>query len=559
MSAPIQSWPIQSWPIQSWIVETLVATTILMLIVLAIRGIVAARFGTRAAYLLWLAPALRMIMPPLPQHWFNIDGFATQGQVLKDAAFVVTDVSSPPAMAAAASGGNVDWLMLLGVFWLGGAALFFARHLLAYSRFSKRVFASARHSDASNRINFAASPAITSPIALGIFARAIIVPEDFETRFDATEQRLALAHEMTHHQRGDLPVNLAALVMLALHWFNPVAHIAHRAFRLDQESACDAIVLRGASISERHSYGSALFKAAIGPVPIAICAMGTATTLKTRLSHIIARAETPERAITGAALALAVIGGGLALTASTSFASDTKLSAARDSKQTVQDGANQVSRDAKEARDEARQAKIEAEQALIEAEQEAQSAIREAEADVRATQEEARAAVGDSKERMAQAQERVREAQIEADRAIAEAKRELAEARRDMVEPPAPPAPPAAPDAPEAPAAPSALLSFGASPDAAPALQAKAAEVECPKQARRRQISSRNDGDNQIVVIICDDRISTFTNATTRAAMNNARAQIMAMKVLGEGQRAAALKSLDEALAKIRSRGFTLQ
>ena len=61
------------------------------------------------------------------------------------------------------------------------------------------------------------------------------------------------------------------------------------------------------------------------------------------------------------------------------------------------------------------------------------------------------------------------------------------------------------------------------------------------------------------MVITCDDRTIALTNATTRAGVNNARAQIMAMKVLGEGQRAAALKSLEAAIAKMRSRGFTLQ
>ena len=477
----------------------------------------------------------------------------------------MTGVSSPAGIALVAPDSSPVWPMLLVALWLGGAALFFMRHILAYRRFVRTTLAGVEPFETREAITFSASPRIASPLALGIIGKAIIVPHDFNTRFNATEQRLALAHELTHHRRGDPGVNLMALVMLALHWFNPVAHIAHRAFRLDQEAACDAIVLNGATPCERQAYGSALFKAAIGPVPIAICAMATTTTLKARLRHIIARADKPERVMTGAALALALIGGGLALTASTSFASDTKSPAARVSKATAQEDYAEARRDAKEARDEARQAKIEAEQALVEAELEAQTVIREAEADVRVVQEEARAAAGDSKERMAQAQERVREAQIEAGRAIVEAKRALAEARWNMVEPPAPPAPPAAPDASELPAAPelpsktSAPLSFGASPGAAPALQAKAAEVDCPKQARRRQVVSSNNGDNQIVVITCDDQITALTNATTRAAVNNARAQIMAMKALGEGQRAAALRSLEAAIAKMRSSRFTLQ
>ena len=543
-----------------WMFETFLATTALMLVVLAIRGPVAGRFGARAAYLLWLAPALRMVMPPLPEIWS-----VAPAQQIQEAVTVMTGVSSPAGIALVAPDSSPVWPMLLVALWLGGAALFFMRHILAYRRFVRTTLAGVEPFETREAITFSASPRIASPLALGIIGKAIIVPHDFNTRFNATEQRLALAHELTHHRRGDPGVNLLALVMLALHWFNPVAHIAHRAFRLDQEAACDAIVLNGATPCERQAYGSALFKAAIGPVPIAICAMATTTTLKARLRHIIARADKPERVMTGAALALALIGGGLALTASTSFASDTKSPAARVSKATAQEDYAEARRDAKEARDEARQAKIEAEQALVEAELEAQTVIREAEADVRVVQEEARAAAGDSKERMAQAQERVREAQIEAGRAIVEAKRALAEARWNMVEPPAPPAPPAAPDASELPAAPelpsktSAPLSFGASPGAAPALQAKAAEVDCPKQARRRQIISSNNGDNQIMVITCDDQITALTNATTRAAVNNARAQIMAMKVLGEGQRAAALRSLEAAIAKMRSSRFTLQ
>ncbi len=542
-----------------WMFETLVATTILMLVVLAIRGPVAARFGARAAYLLWLAPALRMVMPPLPKIWSPEIWSIAPAQQIQEAVTVITGVSSPAGVALVAPDSSSVWPILLVALWLGGAALFFMRHILAYRRFVRTTLAGVKPFETREAITFSASPRIASPLALGIIGKAIIVPHDFNTRFNATEQRLALAHELTHHRRGDPGVNLFALAMLALHWFNPIAHIAHRAFRLDQEAACDAIVLNGATPCERQAYGSALFKAAIGPVPIAICAMATTTTLKARLRHIIARADKPERMMTGAALALAVIGGGLALTASTSFASDTKSNTARVSKPTAQDDYAEASRDAREARDEARQAKVEAEQALVEAELEAQTVIREAEADVRVVQEEARAAAGDSKERMAQAQERVREAQIEAARAIVEAKRALAEARWNMVEPPAPPAPPAAPDASELPSAPSAPLSFGASPGAAPALQAKAAEVDCPKQARRRQVVSSNNGDNQIMVITCDDQITALTNATTRAAVNNARAQIMVMKVLGEGQRAAALKSLEAAIAKMRPRRFTLQ
>jgi bla regulator protein blaR1 len=560
-----------SAPLQSWIIETLIATTALMLVVLAIRGFVAARFGTRAAYLLWLAPALRMIMPPLPQSWFTLPGFAAQGQALKDSVVIVTDVSSTQVIATSATSAPIDWLMLIGIIWIVGAALFFARHMVAYYRFSKHVLASARRVSRQSRINLSASSAIASPIALGafggIFGRAIIVPEDFETRFDPIEQRLALAHEITHHQRGDLPINLAALVMLALHWFNPVAHIAHRAFRLDQESACDAIVLNGATVSERHAYSSALFKAAIGPVPIAVCAMGATTTLKTRLQHIITRGSQPERVLTGAALAVAVIGGGLAITASTSFASEIDAKStpnvrrpdANDTQRGLDEarrGREEAMRGAEEARrgaQEAAEAQREAQEAMREAEQELAEAERDAANDAREAEEEAGAAVRDSKEAMAEAQRSARQAQAEARQALAEARRSVAEARRNMIAPPAPPEPSEAVEAPEPPESPEAR----AVPEApARPLTRTASRKKCPRDTDLKVIRNTWRGADKTPQVFNMEMCvpsSRAIQARVRNSLKSTRKTIEAEMRLSAEQRARALAQLDKEIAELSS------
>lgn len=300
----------------SWIAETMIATTVLMIAVLALRAPVTQIFGARAAYLLWLAPAVRMILPPLPQGWFGAPLISSGSDVAANAAAVMAGATSPAPFTAAAAGGGTAWLVCALAVWLGGAAFFFGHHLMSYRRFKRGVMASAEPLFLQGRIPVSTSAAVTSPIALGIIGRAVIVPADFGHRYDATEQRLALHHEVTHHRRGDLGVNLGALAMLALHWFNPIAHFAHRAFRHDQEAACDAIVLAGASADERHAYGTALFKSATGSVPLSVCAMGTATTLKARLRRILMLSNRPERLLAGSALAVAAIGGGLFFTAS---------------------------------------------------------------------------------------------------------------------------------------------------------------------------------------------------------------------------------------------------
>ncbi len=106
-------------------------------------------------------------------------------------------------------------------------------------------------------------------------AKYVAFPCDFTERYDEQERDLALAHELGHHVRGDLIANWVALVVLAIHWFNPVAWRAFRAFRADQEMACDALVLAGRAQALRHAYGRAIVKSAHGGAVSAACHLHT--------------------------------------------------------------------------------------------------------------------------------------------------------------------------------------------------------------------------------------------------------------------------------------------
>lgn len=263
-----------------WLIETLIATTLLMLAVLAVREAVARRFGAAAAYALWLAPALRMVLPPLPSEWLG-----TRDQAVVAIIDVVGTLPSQHSGAFAA-GSTTDWPLIVLLIWSIGAVTFFGWHIWRYVQFTDRARHSADWLHAEDRVEVATSAAVTSPVAFGIFSKTVMLPADFETRYDATEQRLALAHEVAHHRRQDLTANLAALVMLSLHWFNPLAHWAFRAFRTDQEAACDAEVLKETAPSDWHAYGTALYKSATAGTPLAACATAATATLKVRLSRI---------------------------------------------------------------------------------------------------------------------------------------------------------------------------------------------------------------------------------------------------------------------------------
>lgn len=321
-----------------WIAETLFATTLLMLLVLLVREPVAKAFGPRVAYLLWMLPALRMVLPPLPAEIAP----ATMAAIpaLTQAEIAALIAMAPPAADAAPA---IDWgAWLLGL-WLAGAGLHFAWHLISYRRFVTGILDNAVQLPWLDYggIEVCASKAVKSPFASGVFVKTIVLPYDYRNRYSRDELRLAFSHETVHHLRCDMTANLAALAMLSLHWFNPIAWRAHRAFRIDQELACDAIVLANASPAERHAYGRALIKSTCDRLPVAACALG-AGDLKRRLRMMGMKERSPARIRAGGALAAVLVSGGLALTASGGLAAETTREAAEQVQTAVVDKVEKV-------------------------------------------------------------------------------------------------------------------------------------------------------------------------------------------------------------------------
>jgi beta-lactamase regulating signal transducer with metallopeptidase domain len=290
----------------AWLVETAVAVTLLMLIVLVLRGPVARSFGAGWAYALWAVPALRLVLPPLPQ-------LAPELSIPPVVFFIPTAAEmTAPSTAEAGSG---QWVPLILAMWAGGAVIFLILQWLAYRSFLGELDQTSRPArpPAFGGIRTWISSAVSGPLALGLIERRIVVPTDFMRRYGPGERRLALQHELVHHRRGDLWWNVAAMIVLALLWFSPVAWIAFRAFRSDQELACDAAVARDASADERCDYARALIKSASRPGLIAVSALNPAGQLKRRLRMIRAHRASPLRAAGGTAALSALAFAGFAL------------------------------------------------------------------------------------------------------------------------------------------------------------------------------------------------------------------------------------------------------
>ncbi len=296
-----------------WVVEALIASTVLMVLVLLVRAPVRNTFGPQLGYALWALPLLRLALPPLPDAWRQA-AVTPISRASETITVFVVDGGGVAAATPAIAGPSVG--AIVGGLWALGALGFLAWHLTSHSRFCRRLLGSAAAVEEVRGVRVIASHVATGPLAFGVIRRYVAFPLDFDDRYDPDERELALEHEIGHHQRGDLIANWVALAVLAIHWFNPIAWRAFRAFRADQELANDARVLAGRSTIDRHAYACAIVKAAHGGAVSAACHLHTIDDLKGRIRMLSTSPRSRRRLAAGGALVSTLVLAGLGLTAS---------------------------------------------------------------------------------------------------------------------------------------------------------------------------------------------------------------------------------------------------
>ena len=298
-----------------WLAETLIATTLLMALVMMLRRPVARWLGAGAAYLLWALPLARMLMPALP-----CDVDPSPLHLAVDQVGLPDLLAVSPSASVAAPASSAPWVEIGLSLWFIGMIVFLAVQAVGYARFRRHMLDGSTPIGEEGRIQIITSPYASGPLAFGVLRPYIVLPTDFALRYDAQEQDMALAHERAHHERGDLTANMIALLLLAVHWCNPLAWIAYRAYRADQETACDARVLALYGRDQAHVYGRAILKAAGGRQFAGACHLTRITTLKGRLKMLSNHDISLQRISWGMAAVAVVTAAGLALTASGSRA-----------------------------------------------------------------------------------------------------------------------------------------------------------------------------------------------------------------------------------------------
>lgn len=143
--------------------------------------------------------------------------------------------------------------------WAGGAAVLAAIHVGGWLRLRKLIRSSGsvrpdvhegvvaplvRQTGISPAIRVTRDPLLTSPVALGAFRPAVLVPAAVMDASDADSLRHLLAHEFGHVARRDYAMNVIQIAIETLLWFVPAVWWMSRRVRLERECCCDDFAVR---------------------------------------------------------------------------------------------------------------------------------------------------------------------------------------------------------------------------------------------------------------------------------------------------------------------------
>ena len=245
--------------------DTLLWTGALIALVMLLRRPVARYFGAGAAYALWFLPLARLLIPPFTLPAWMRPLAQTSEEVVAASepvfAFETDAVVLPlaePGMSAptvvAASQPPVDFLTPMLLLWLGGALVFLVRRFWLYFELRRELLEDARPVGDVGSIRLIETPAISGPMAFGVIDRVIALPVGFMTSRNRHQRDLAIEHELAHHRGGDLLANMVVQPLFAIHWFNPLGWLGWQALRRDQEAFCDARVVASRPREERAAY-----------------------------------------------------------------------------------------------------------------------------------------------------------------------------------------------------------------------------------------------------------------------------------------------------------------
>lgn len=276
---------------------------------------------------LWTSPLALPLLPAdseMPAMLAPLQPFAATAAANATAVMPAAPQASSLSVAVAPPSSAWSWPSALSLLWLLGLSFMITRTLVGYLATRRLLRESVPCRDATlvQALKLAAeahgmrkaptlrlSSTISSPQLIGPWSPVLMLPAHRLPSLDADELDMALTHELTHLQRGDLWWGLLPALAQHVFFFHPLAHLAAREYAFAREAACDAAVLAG-NPHCAGDYGRLLVRLGVAARPSAGLASASPTflMLKRRLLMLQQNASPLRASALALTLAVALVG-----------------------------------------------------------------------------------------------------------------------------------------------------------------------------------------------------------------------------------------------------------
>lgn len=151
-----------------------------------------------------------------------------------------------------------QWFDIVSKLWLGGIVIFAVYEIIKYWRGVHYIknFIFEKEEDSENNLTYYLIPDETyGPCTIGFFRQKIVIPESFPLHPDFV---MVYKHEGAHLKNHDNLVKLLCLLVLCVHWMNPVAYLLLLLYIDTAEIVSDSAAVEGCSKEKRKDYAKLL-------------------------------------------------------------------------------------------------------------------------------------------------------------------------------------------------------------------------------------------------------------------------------------------------------------
>lgn len=253
------------------LLECSIAMSVISLVYMVVMPLLSKRYSAKWLYYIWLVVVIGWIFPFRPYLDANIFPFQIPKIQVIQAQYISVGEPSKIIVSETSRASSIPLWWVIASIWAVCTVGMIAYNAWRHGRFLKMV--NRWSEDITNpetldvldilktemkigtHVGLKTCPCITSPMMIGFFRPAILLPS---IKIDSDELTFILRHELVHLKRNDLWYKTLVLLATAIHWFNPVVYIMAKAIAVQCEISCDERLVQETSLEQRKQYGETL-------------------------------------------------------------------------------------------------------------------------------------------------------------------------------------------------------------------------------------------------------------------------------------------------------------